>query len=106
MQAELFEEAGFRPVSNLLYLVSVAGSFPKAPPAPQLQFIPCDSNRLLQDRALHARLVRVVEQTYQSSLDCPALDGVRDIDDVIESTGGCRVVHCSSRSLSSERKAS
>jgi mycothiol synthase len=95
-QHELFQRAEFRHVSNLLYLVSVAGSFPKAPPAPQLQFIPYDPNLEPQNRDLYGRLARVVEQTYQSSLDCPALDGVRDIDDVLAGYRTCDTSSASS----------
>lgn len=32
----------------------------------------------------YARLGAIVEQTYEGTLDCPALDGVRSIDDVLE----------------------
>jgi ribosomal protein S18 acetylase RimI-like enzyme len=32
----------------------------------------------------HARLAEIVERTYRQSLDCPALDGLRNIEDVLE----------------------
>jgi ribosomal protein S18 acetylase RimI-like enzyme len=35
-------------------------------------------------QANHDRLAAVVEQTYRQTLDCPALDGLRNIDDVLE----------------------
>ncbi|MEQ8785958.1 MAG: GNAT family N-acetyltransferase [Pirellulaceae bacterium] len=46
-----------------------------------------DDERALQFEAYHAgnhqRLADVVEQTYRQTLDCPALDGLRAIDDVL-----------------------
>ncbi len=33
--------------------------------------------------AQHERLKRVLKQTYVDSLDCPGLDGVRDLEDVL-----------------------
>jgi len=69
-------EAGFEPVAELLYLVCLEESFPASPPASPVRFESyCPAN--------HDRLARVVGATYQETLDCPRLNGVRQIDDVL-----------------------
>jgi mycothiol synthase len=76
-QSDLLRACGFPHVSNLLYLVSVDGAFPTSRPNDGLEFA--------LDRADQPqRMARLVERTYQGSLDCPALDGVRQIADVLE----------------------
>lgn len=62
---------GFQPAANLLYLVCDAKS---PPPSPRVTFRP--ANDL-------AALAAVIDQTYQGTLDCPALNGVRDTADVV-----------------------
>jgi ribosomal protein S18 acetylase RimI-like enzyme len=67
---------GFEHVADLLYLVCLAGEFPSHPPQGPLDFE--------QYRAAnHRRLMRIVEATYHETLDCPQLNGVRNIDDVL-----------------------
>ncbi|HUT90375.1 MAG TPA: GNAT family N-acetyltransferase [Thermoguttaceae bacterium] len=74
--APRLREAGFEPVAELLYLFSLDESFPASPPASPVQFESyCPAN--------HDRLARVVEATYRETLDCPRLNGVRQIDDVL-----------------------
>ncbi|MEX0678428.1 MAG: GNAT family N-acetyltransferase [Pirellulales bacterium] len=73
---ELLVAAGFRHASDLLYLVSVTGAFPQNPPAAHLEFVPYSHKR-------HPRLAQLVERTYAGSLDCRAIDGVRNVDDVL-----------------------
>ena len=75
-EAELWTAAGFQHAADLLYLMSPASAFPDAPPAASLTFTPYSPEH-------HQRLVRVVEQTYVDSLDCPALDAARQVDDVL-----------------------
>ncbi len=68
--------AGFEPVAELLYLVSLDETFPHAPPPSPLHFEPyCEAR---QDR-----LARVVEATYEATLDCPRLNGIRRMEDVL-----------------------
>jgi GNAT superfamily N-acetyltransferase len=72
---------GFEPLAELLYMVSESGDFPTAlPPDPlapdPLEYEPyCRSN--------HERLARLVSATYQETLDCPTLNGVRQIEDIL-----------------------
>ncbi|MBI3839162.1 MAG: GNAT family N-acetyltransferase [Planctomycetia bacterium] len=76
-QADLLIACGFRHVSNLLYLVGVQGSFPTSRPNDGLEFTGYKADE-------QQRMARLVERTYGGSLDCPAMDGVRRIEDVLE----------------------
>ena len=75
-EAEPLLAVGFRHVSDLLYLGSMAEEFPREKPCTALEFDPYSP-------ALHDRLARLVEATYVDTLDCPAVNGVREIDDVL-----------------------
>jgi len=74
--ADLLIRGGFRHVSNLLYLVSLSSAFPTEPPVSPLEFDAFDPNN-------PQRLIRLIERTYQGSLDCPEVDGVRGTQDVL-----------------------
>ncbi|MEX2142693.1 MAG: GNAT family N-acetyltransferase [Pirellulales bacterium] len=76
VEADTLRRAGFSHVADLLYLVSLAAQFPSSVPTTKLNLVP-----LVE--ADHRRLERIVERTYAGSCDCPALDGVRSIDDVL-----------------------
>jgi mycothiol synthase len=76
-ESDLLRACGFSQVSNLLYLVSVDGTFPSSRPGDGLEFAPDRTDE-------RQRMARLVERTYQGSLDCPAIDGVRRIADVLE----------------------
>ena len=74
---------GFRRVTDMLYLVSEVSKFPNLQPPSQLDF----TIYKLGDRG---KMGGLVESTYSGTLDCPALNGIRDINDVLagyESTG-------------------
>jgi mycothiol synthase len=75
--ADLLIACGFRHASNLLYLVSVQGSFPTSLPHDGLEFA-------LYSADERQRLARLVERSYEGSLDCPEVDGLRRIDDVLD----------------------
>jgi len=75
--AESLQAAGFEHIADLLYLVSSAQAFPTAAPAESLEF-----ERYVPEAA--ERFAAVIERTYQGTLDCPQLDGVRTIDEVLE----------------------
>lgn len=72
------EAAGFASVATLDYLGRSIGT--AALPAPNeagpLDFVP-------YDRSQHDRLKQLIAQTYIGSLDCPGLDELRDLDDVL-----------------------
>jgi mycothiol synthase len=73
----VLKAAGFAPLAKLLYMVAEDAVLAGEPPATDLEFEP--------DPLSHAeRLARLLEATYEGTLDCPALDGVRPIEEVIE----------------------
>jgi GNAT superfamily N-acetyltransferase len=76
VDAEVLIAGGFRHACDLLHLVSLVGSFPTSTPPDDLQFVSyCPAE--------HKRLASIVEKTYEGSLDCPQLDKLRDIEDVL-----------------------
>lgn len=74
--AERLLHFGFQRLARLLFLVSPEIELPTQPPRGPLAFEPYSADN-------HARLARVVEQTYRDTRDCPALNGVCIIDDVL-----------------------
>ena len=62
---------------NLLYLVCGEDEFPAGRPGGPLEFEP-------YTEANHHRLVRLIEATYEETLDCPQLNDVRPTEDVLE----------------------
>lgn len=68
--------AGFEPLADLIYLFSHESSFPDSEPETPLDFEPFEP-------AEEPRLIRLVDQTYVNTLDCPALNGLRSTDDVL-----------------------
>ena len=67
---------GFEPLAELLYLVCLREDFPDAPPSGPLRFEPYTAGD-------HDRLARVIEATYEQTLDCPRLGGIRRMEDVL-----------------------
>ena len=69
------ERAGFTHVTDLWYLRHDLGSIPSPPPATitYQTYAECDAD-LFQHTLL---------QTYEETLDCPEVNGVRDIHEVI-----------------------
>jgi len=74
--APVLRAAGFEPLADLLYLVSTEEGFPHSRPASPLEFEAYSA-------ANHDRMARVVEATYDGTCDCPRLNGVRQIDDIL-----------------------
>ena len=78
----VLSRVGFEPLAKLLYMFCSRDDFPASRPqsseaCTQLDFEPYDSSK-------HRRLAQIVEQTYEQTLDCPRLNDVRRIDDVLE----------------------
>ncbi len=73
----ILQQGGFECLAGLLYLVSPEVEFPEGPPPGLLDFEPYTP-------ANHRRLARVVEATYGQTLDCPRLNGIRQIEDVLD----------------------
>jgi len=74
--ADVLEAGGYRRITDLEYLVAQPPSLPTSLPRSELQFEPCTPDR-------EARLAAIVQQTYQDTLDCPELNGVRAMEDVL-----------------------
>jgi len=74
--AELLENSGFSHAADLLYLGAEASSFPDHPPP-----VPFAMERF--EPAMADRLKKTIDQSYEGTLDCPRMDGLRETDDVI-----------------------
>jgi mycothiol synthase len=81
-QAALLMEHGFAHLADLLYMVCLPGQFPRDPPASDLRIEPAPQK---DDR----RLAEMIARTYEDTLDCPQLNGVRDLDDVLAGYRAC-----------------
>ncbi len=77
-------EGGFQRLSELLYLVSPDSAFPTSPPLSPLEFEPYTA-------ANQGRLAAIVQATYQQTRDCPQLNGVRQVEDVLAGYRGAGV---------------
>ncbi len=77
-EAPLLESAGFRYLTDLVYLTCERERFPdNQPESPQLQFTSYKA-------AERAQLADIIERTYEATLDCVGLGFERNIDDVID----------------------
>jgi mycothiol synthase len=95
-EAAWLARCGFRNATDLLYLVSPREAFPAVQPAEELDFEPLvelsepsgyNTARNSGDfsTAQTTRLAAIVERTYDGTLDCPAVQGLRSIDEVLAS---------------------
>ena len=73
----VFEAAAFDVLAELVYLQAAA---PRSATAPAL---PAGLTLQNYARSNHAAFAQAIERSYQDSLDCPALTGKRDIEDII-----------------------
>lgn len=85
-EADLLRQGGFECLTDLLYLVCTENQFPIEPPRGPLQFEPYLASS-------HRRLAALVEATYQQTLDCPQLNGVRQVEDVLAGYRAAGVFH-------------
>lgn len=67
---------GFSPLATLLYLGCEEPAFPTEPPGGALDLTPFDP-------AEEERMARLVEATYVGTLDCPAMNGLRSVEEVL-----------------------
>jgi len=74
--AKLLSSNGFRHLADLQYLMVDGQPFPANEPENTLHFEPAAGEQ--PDRLCH-----LVEQTYQGTRDCPAIHGVRTMQDVL-----------------------
>jgi ribosomal protein S18 acetylase RimI-like enzyme len=73
----VLEAIGFTHLADLLYMSCEAGRFTAAAPtSPDLKYLDYNPSR-------RNRFIEVIGQTYEKSLDCAALNGMRTIENVI-----------------------
>ncbi|MBN2581232.1 MAG: GNAT family N-acetyltransferase [Pirellulales bacterium] len=75
-EEELLRQGSFDHLADLLYMVCPESVYPEIVPISPLQFDSYDS-------ADSARFARLVESTYCDTQDCPRLNDVRRIEDVL-----------------------
>lgn len=74
---QLLAGSGFRSITLLTHLEAFTEDAQAEPPHSDLLFRRCEDYRSEAFRNL-------ITQTYENSLDCPELDGMRDVEDVLE----------------------
>ena len=73
----LYERHDFRRIAQLLYLqASPRRRYPLPPLPDYLTWLPYSQQS-------HGLFVRTIAQSYEGSLDCPTLNGLRDMEDVV-----------------------
>jgi mycothiol synthase len=73
----VLQHVGFRHIAELLYMSCESPTFPLvAPESSGLDFVAYETSQ-------RSRLRELIEQTYEGTLDCTALNGVRDVEHVI-----------------------
>jgi ribosomal protein S18 acetylase RimI-like enzyme len=75
---ELLRLVGFQHLADLVYLSCESARFPLVAPDP------CEVEFEAYAGSERHRLARLIQRTYEGTLDCTALDGARDMDDVID----------------------
>jgi GNAT superfamily N-acetyltransferase len=74
---EFFEQRGFRRMAELIYLQGTGPRFVRP------DHLPAGMAWKIYDASTHALFASTILASYQGSLDCPFLNGMRDIEDVI-----------------------
>jgi ribosomal protein S18 acetylase RimI-like enzyme len=70
------QHGGFLHAANLLYLAASAESFPDHPLALPFDFEPFQPGD-------EQRLIKLIDRTYEGTLDCPRIDNLRETADVV-----------------------
>jgi ribosomal protein S18 acetylase RimI-like enzyme len=74
----VFAAAGLTQLATLTYME-------RRPPVTVPEFVlPSEFTLAAYDKATHPLYREAIERSYEGTLDCPALSGMRDLDDVIE----------------------
>src|SRR5262249_11638790 len=82
--ADWLRQCSFQYTTDLLYLVSLREKFPSQPPATELVFRPLAEKPGVSAPAEQlTRLAQIVQRTYVDTLDCPTIQGLRNVDDVL-----------------------
>ena len=82
LEADLYRQAGFQRLTQLIYMDSdLTQPIPLDPTPAEITWETYDAS----DASRHALFAQVVQGTYEGGLDCIALNGVRDIEDILAS---------------------
>lgn len=76
-EEQILRGAGFDFLADLLYLVCPENAFPDHSLTDDLEYEAYTVHN-------HERLIRIVEETYHNTLDCPKINNVRRVEDVLE----------------------
>lgn len=76
-EEQILHKGGFDYLTDLLYLVCLKDDLPLSPLPTGLEYETYNSQN-------HDRLARIVEATYQGTLDSPKMNNVRRLEDVLE----------------------
>lgn len=82
---EAFVRAGLREVGDLAYLSLVLSGSRRRPPEPPSGVELRRAGRLTRGADDRRRLLDLLDRTYEGTLDCPELCGMRDIEDILDS---------------------
>jgi mycothiol synthase len=77
----ILKHVGFRHIADLRYMTAESSRFPLAAPPGGLEYVAYNGTQ-------RGRLLELVARTYEGTLDCRELDGVRDLDHVINGYQG------------------
>ena len=77
----VFAAAGLAQLATLTYMERRP---PAMPPASNTYELPSDLRMLPYEAATHGLFRQAIVASYEETLDCPAMSGLREIDDVIE----------------------
>jgi ribosomal protein S18 acetylase RimI-like enzyme len=78
---DVLRGVGFRHLAELIYMSANSTRFPLAAPPGELEYVPYEATE-------RRRLEELVGRTYAGTLDCVDLDGVRDLEHVINGYQG------------------
>jgi GNAT superfamily N-acetyltransferase len=79
---EILREEGFVHLTQLVYARRAVEPAEQVPPAPSsVEFVPYTDER-------HGVLLDILQRSYEQSLDCPELTGIRTMEDVFRSHQG------------------
>jgi mycothiol synthase len=83
-QAEWLRQCGFKHIADLLYLVSLPEVFPALPPESELVFETLGkAGEMGISEIQMKRLSGIIGRTYIDTQDCPAVHGLRTVEDVV-----------------------
>ena len=74
---QLYLRAGFIDLAELIYLQRAVRRLPAVDP------LPGNAHVLTYDETLYPLFIETIRRSYTDSLDCPALNGLRNMDDVL-----------------------